>query len=468
MRNYETVDISDTDSVAELNYTAWDDSCAGDYQNTLGNIQNPPTYRIQNYETDHGSDADSVAELEYKTWEDACARRCRSALVNIPTGLIQNPPTGHIRHYETDDNLDTDSVAELGCKTGEVNVPPGLVQNSLTDIMRAYETDDNSDTDSAAELEDYIGNDTCAWECRITLLRFNQNRPTDISCLMPLIRSTIPLFSDGDGTAAITGYDGGYDGSPAGLLGCLPRRLCSLWVMNVMTQHQMKINGPDTDILVHRTMDDSGRRGVWISDTPPATLTVKGFYLALIDRRASVGGSEGLADWLCMLGVIDNPPGGVWIDFIRRTVGDSQSIVAVPVTGSLVSPTLFSRRDADFSYRYSRCCVNYDTDWILPVGYRVLLKHAAGGAMDADGFSIVDNCAGITFGVELYVPWDAPEMAIDLSSSGTVPLRNVPDVFGISGRRDNATESRILQGKDARSVRVLVPDCCGLDQNFMM
>ena len=86
--------------------------------------------------------------------------------------------------------------------------------------------------------------------------------------------------------------------------------------------------------------------------------------------------------------------------------------------------------------------------------------------MDADGFSIVDNRAGITFGVELYVPWNAPEMAIDLTSSGTVPLRNVPDVFGMSGRRDSASESRILQGRDARSVRVLVPDCRGLEQNF--
>ena len=46
-----------------------------------------------------------------------------------------------------------------------------------------------------------------------------------------------------------------------------------------------------------------------------------------------------------------------------------------------------------------------------------------------------------------------------------MPLRNVPDVFGMSGRRDSAKESRILQGRDARSVRVLVPDCRGLDQN---
>ena len=86
--------------------------------------------------------------------------------------------------------------------------------------------------------------------------------------------------------------------------------------------------------------------------------------------------------------------------------------------------------------------------------------------MDAAGCSIVDNRAGVTFGVELYVPWDTPEMATDLSAKGTVPLRNVQDVFGMCGRRKGATESRILQGRDARSVRVLVPDCRGLEQNF--
>ena len=86
--------------------------------------------------------------------------------------------------------------------------------------------------------------------------------------------------------------------------------------------------------------------------------------------------------------------------------------------------------------------------------------------MDAAGFSIVDNRAGVTFGVELYVPWDAPEMATDLSAKGTVLLRDVQDVFGMCGRRKCATESRILQGRDARSVRVLVPDCRGLEKNF--
>ena len=86
--------------------------------------------------------------------------------------------------------------------------------------------------------------------------------------------------------------------------------------------------------------------------------------------------------------------------------------------------------------------------------------------MDANGFSVVDNRAGITFGVELYVPWDAPEVVVDVSLAGVVPLRGVPDVIGLVGRRESTVESRVLQGRDARSLRVLVPDCRGLDQNF--
>ena len=55
---------------------------------------------------------------------------------------------------------------------------------------------------------------------------------------------------------------------------------------------------------------------------------------------------------------------------------------------------------------------------------------------------------------------------VDVSSAGMVPLRDLPDVIGLVGCRDNATESRILQGRDPRSIRVLVPDCRGLYQNF--
>ena len=131
------------------------------------------------------------------------------------------------------------------------------------------------------------------------------------------------------------------------------------------------------------------------------------------------------------------------------------------VTGSLKFPTLASRRETDRFYIYSTqrdCC---ETGWSLP-----LLCRTDSIAMDATGFSVVDNRAGVTLGVELYVPWDAPDMATDLSAKGTVPLRNVQDVFWMRGRRKGATESCILQGRDACSIRVLVPDCRGLEKDF--
>ena len=86
--------------------------------------------------------------------------------------------------------------------------------------------------------------------------------------------------------------------------------------------------------------------------------------------------------------------------------------------------------------------------------------------MAADGAALAEVRAGNTFGVELYIPWVAPEAVVDVSSEGVVPLRNIPDVIGLVGRREGAAECRVLQGRDVRSVRVLVPDCRRVDQNF--
>ena len=207
-----------------------------------------------------------------------------------------------------------------------------------------------------------------------------------------------------------------------------------------MTQCQAKIKGPSVNILTRVIVDDGGLWDIRISVTLPATHAGMEIYPTVIGRRASVGGSAAPSDWLCVLGPADGPPGGIWIGFIRRTVEHGQSIVALTVTGSLEFPTLSSRRDADSIYRPSPLRDYCDTAWSLP-----LLCRTDGVAMDAAGFSIVDNRADVTFGVELYVPWDAPEMATELSAKGTVPLRDVHDVFGMCGRRKGATESRILQ-----------------------
>ena len=86
--------------------------------------------------------------------------------------------------------------------------------------------------------------------------------------------------------------------------------------------------------------------------------------------------------------------------------------------------------------------------------------------MATEGAAFVENKAGITFGMELYVPWDSPEAVVDIHSDGVVPLRSIPDVIGLAGRQSDAAECRILQGRDVCSVRVLVPDPQGLDQIF--
>ena len=62
--------------------------------------------------------------------------------------------------------------------------------------------------------------------------------------------------------------------------------------------------------------------------------------------------------------------------------------------------------------------------------------------------------------------WDAPEAVVDIHLEGVMPLRSILDVIGLTGRRSDAAECRILQGRDVRSVLVLVWDPRGLDQNF--
>ena len=71
------------------------------------------------------------------------------------------------------------------------------------------------------------------------------------------------------------------------------------------------------------------------------------------------------------------------------------------------------------------------------------------------------HIATSTFGVELYVPWGCSG-----GGGGCFVGWCCADVSELVGRREGAIESRVLQGRDAHSVRVLIPDCRGLDQNF--
>ena len=183
----------------------------------------------------------------------------------------------------------------------------------------------------------------------------------------------------------------------------------------------------------------------------------------LIGCRASGGGSGGHTELACLIGAVDMPAGRIWITYIKQDLRASQLVVAVPVTGSLVCFSWFKTTETVSSPRRQ---TSGDTDRVNRAEFQVWLQAIAGDcSMDADSL-VGDNREGNTFGMDLSVPWDAPEAVVDVSSAGVVPLHDLPDGMGLVGRHKDATESRILQGRDPRSIRVLVPDCRGFDQNL--
>ena len=178
--------------------------------------------------------------------------------------------------------------------------------------------------------------------------------------------------------------------------------------------------------------------------------------------------SVGCSDWLHGCAVLFISAGGVRIGYIRSAISVRCSTDAAPVTGSLVffdtfdclhgycaaecaSSWLFCGTDCDCFNCYDLFIGRVDLCWIKTM----------------EGAVLVEDRAGVTFGVEFCVPWDTPEAVVDINSEGVVPLGSVPDVVGLFGRRPDAAESRILQGRDARSIRVLVPDSLQQDLEVM-
>ena len=83
-----------------------------------------------------------------------------------------------------------------------------------------------------------------------------------------------------------------------------------------------------------------------------------------------------------------------------------------------------------------------------------------------DGAALANDQSGVTFTAELCMPWDAPEAVIDIDSSDLVRLGSLPDKVGLFGRRKDVAVSRIIAGRDNRSVRFLVPDGQVVDRGY--
>ena len=160
-------------------------------------------------------------------------------------------------------------------------------------------------------------------------------------------------------------------------------------------------------------------------------------------------------------------PGVVRIEYIGHALAGSSSLDAAPVTGSL----LFYAPVCCLAI----CCAAEFSSWVLFGGTYCIWLAGRGLffrqvnvtlVMATDSVAAAGGRAGITFGVELVVPWDAPEAVVDLHPDGVMDLETVPDVIGLTGRRLGAAVCRILQGRDVRSVCALVPDSRGLEWDF--
>ena len=192
--------------------------------------------------------------------------------------------------------------------------------------------------------------------------------------------------------------------------------------------------------------------------TPLGVFSAGRISLTLIGCQACVGGSVSCSDWPRLDCAVDFSPGGS-LDLLYKAGSEGCIVNCCHTSALLVCLDVYCT--AGFSSYWTFC----GTDCVLLAGCQLFLQRVSNHwTMATNGAAVVEDRAGITFGVKLYVPWDSPEAVVDISSAGVVPLRHIPDVIGLVGRREGAAESRVLQGRDVRSVLVLVPDCRGVDR----
>ena len=211
--------------------------------------------------------------------------------------------------------------------------------------------------------------------------------------------------------------------------------------------------------MLNGTMSAGGRQCSCACFPPPGTYSAGRNLQPLIGCRASGGGSGGHTELARLIGAVDIPAGGIWSAYIKQVLRAGQLVAAVPVTGSLVCFSWFNVRNTTETVSFPRRRTLGDTDRVNRAEFQVWLQAIADSLL-------IDDREGDTFGMDLSVQWDAPEAVVDVSSAGVVPLRDLPDGMGLVGHQKDATESHILQGRDPRSIRVLVPDRRGFDQNF--
>ena len=276
----------------------------------------------------------------------------------------------------------------------------------------------------------------------------------DCLCLMAFFRVVMSLVHNWAEWCVWTGTDAGYCQTITWEGGYLPRLRPPCDVDRLCDYRTWQIKGPVVIIMLDRDADNSPQRCACMCGTSLGVLSAGRILLMAIGWIDCGGGPVDCSDWTRVHSVVDFSHRGVRIGYIRGELWDRSSTDAAPVTGSLVFYALFGCLDVYCAAGFTLCRTFCSTDCVLLAGL-FTCRVSGYWTMATEAAALVENRAGITFGVELYVPWDAPEAVVDIRSEGVVPLRSIPDVIGLAGRRADAVECRIIQGRDIRSVRVL-------------
>ena len=189
--------------------------------------------------------------------------------------------------------------------------------------------------------------------------------------------------------------------------------------------------------MIHVDEKNSGRRCGHIRGVSLRMFSAGRISLMLTGCGICVGGSVDYSDWPRADCAVDFSPGEIRIGYIRQGLWTDSLIDAAPMTGSLIDSALSDCLIVLCTAGFSSTLTFFSTDFVLLVGFVLSVRRVNDfGNMAADGAALAEVRAGIAFGVELYVPWDAPEAVVDVSSEGVVSLRNIPDIIGLVGRRE--------------------------------
>ena len=173
------------------------------------------------------------------------------------------------------------------------------------------------------------------------------------------------------------------------------------------------------------------------------------------------------ADWLDVRPVDGGPVGtDVWIKYIGDSFSWYQSSDAAPLT-EVHDINIILHISSDC---FARLCSTRFVSLTVRINRSLEEVLRCGGVLSLcqtmDGAALANDRSGITFTADLCVPWDAPEAVVEMNSPDLISLGPLPDKVGLFGRRKDAVMSRIMKGRDCRSVRFVVPDVRLVDRGF--